>query len=331
MQKKNRNKIVNFSIKLLLFSFFAFLLYRQIFIKNDPKLLAEEFVRSIRTDQYYLFILSLLLAFVNWSFEALKWKLLMSPSHIFSFKQSLKTIFAGIGAGIVTPLQIGEYLGRIISVNPAQNWKSFWATFIGSIAQNIATMLFGLFGMFFLLNNYYNIDKYILYPSFCLGLAGVLLLIIIYFNISYGLKIASSLGFAKYVKKITDSDKRNHPEHKSKLLNKVLMLSILRYFVFTIQFYILLIFFGMENNVISLFSGISGIFLLQTGIPLPPVANFIARGEIAIVLFEHLTSNKIMILCSTFSLWVINLVLPAFIGMILLIKMNIIKSLGYDA
>jgi uncharacterized membrane protein YbhN (UPF0104 family) len=328
MRIEKRNKIVNFSIKLFLFSLFIVLLYWQIFVKNDPAILANEFFNSIRLEKLYLFVLAVFLAFANWSLEAAKWKLLMSPYFIFSFMHSLKIIFMGIAGGIITPLQFGEYFGRIVSVNPSQNWKSFWATFIGSIAQNISTLFFGIFGLFFLLKSHYNVENHILYPSFYLGLAGVIVLILIYFNIGYALKIASGLGFSKWVERITD--KKAHPEHKWRLLNKVLMLSYLRYIVFATQFYLLLIFFGLENNVISLFSGISAIFLLQTGIPLPPVVNFLARGELAILVFEQITTNEIMILSSTFSLWIINLVFPSIIGMSLLIRMNIVKKLGYD-
>lgn len=328
MKIKKRNKIINFSIKLLLFSFFSVLLYWQIFIKNDPALLVDEFLLSIRSANLYLFVFAFILAFANWSLEAAKWKLLMSPYFVYSFKHSLKTIFLGIAGGIITPMQLGEYFGRIVAVDPSHNWKSFWATFIGSIAQNISTLFFGIFGLLFLLKNHYNVDDHILYPSFFLGLAAVLVLLLIYFNIGYTLKIASKFGLSKFVSKITDN--KSHPEHKLKLLNKVLMISCLRYFIFTTQFYLLLIFFGFDNNVLSLFSGISGIFLLQTGIPLPPVANFLARGELAILVFDQITSNKIMILASTFSLWVINLVIPSITGMFLLIRMNIVKNLGYN-
>jgi hypothetical protein len=156
----------------------------------------------------------------------------------------------------------------------------------------------------------------------------VMILTFIYFNVGIILKIASRLGMNKLVQKIVS--KGPHPNQSVKLLNKVLMFSLLRYLVFTAQFYLLLVFFGMENNVMALLSGISSIFFLQTGIPLPSALNFLVRGEISIIVFQHLNSNEILIIASTFSLWFINLVIPSILGLLVLMKINLIKSFGYD-
>ena len=279
---------------------------------------------------YHLIILAVLLAFANWSLESLKWKILMSPFRYFSFFQSLKTIFAGIAAGIITPLQLGEYLGRAITVDKSQNWRSFYATFAGSIAQNMATLLFGLTGLFFILNNYYGIDRYITYPLFFIGFVGVIIVALIYYNLGITLNIAHRMGLKKIVNRIKGKKENGYSFYTKTILNKVLMFSVLRYAVFTVQFLLLLIFFGLDNAGISTVSGIFSVFLLQTGVPLPPVANFMARAEIAILVFEQLSTNKIMILASAFSLWLINLVLPSLIGLILIVKTNISKNLGYD-
>lgn len=328
MQKKKINRIFNILVKLLFLSVFTVLIYRQVFINNDPTVLFREFKDSVQSDKIYLFIIAVLLAFANWSLEAAKWKLLMSQYYNFGFVYSLKTIFAGIAGGIITPMQLGEYFGRVVSVDGVQKWRSFWATLIGSIAQNIFTIFFGITGLLLLLKNHYKVDTFILYPSFLLGIGGVMILTFIYFNVGIILKIASRLGMNKLVQKIVS--KGPHPNQSMKLLNKVLMFSLMRYLVFTAQFYLLLVFFGMENNVMALLSGISSIFFLQTGIPLPSALNFLVRGEISIIVFQHLNSNEILIIASTFSLWFINLVIPSILGLLVLMKINIIKSFGYD-
>lgn len=329
MNKKRKIKIADLIIKLLIFFLFAILLYRQIFVVNDPAQLINEFSTSFDMRNYHLIILAVLLAFANWSLESLKWKILMSPFRHFSFLKSLKTIFAGIAAGIITPLQLGEYFGRAISVDKTQSWRSFYATFAGSIAQNMATLLFGLAGLFFILKNYYEIDRYITYPLVFIGFTGVIIVALIYYNIGITLNLAHRMGLSKIVNRISGKREKVHKIYTKKILNKVLILSMLRYAVFTVQFLLLLIFFGLDNAGISTVSGISSVFLLQTGVPLPPVANFMARAEIAILVFEQLSANKIMILASSFSLWLINLVLPSLIGLILIVKTNISKNLGY--
>jgi hypothetical protein len=330
MNKKRKIKIADLAIKLLIFALFAILLYRQIYIVNDPKQLLNEFSGSFDPGNYHLIILAVLLAFANWSLESLKWKTLMSPFRHFSFIQSLKTIFTGIAAGIITPLQLGEYIGRAISVDKMQSWRSFYATFAGSIAQNMVTLLFGLSGMLYIFSHFYKINPYVIYPLFFLGIACVIAIGLIYYNIGITLNLAKRLGLGKIVDRISLGKENEYRFYTKTILNKVLMLSLLRYSVFTAQFVLLLTFFGLQNFDISTLSGISGVFLLQTGVPLPPVANFMARAEIAMLIFDQVSANKIMILASSFSLWLINLVLPSMIGLILIVKTNITKNLGYD-
>ncbi len=328
MQKKNRNKILNFLLKLFLVLLFLVFLYRQVFFKNDPQVLLSEFLRSLGSQNFLLFLLAFFLALINWSLEALKWKLLMSPYKHYYFFTSVKTIFSGIAAGIITPLQLGEYFGRVAVIDQEQKWRSLWATLTGSIAQNIFTVFAGISGFLYILRHSYNVDNFILLPSLLLGIAGVILLLVLYYNLGFALKLASKLNMKKLIAKIKRSG--IHPEYNSFLLNKVLILSCLRYIVFTTQFCLMLIFFGLDMNIIALISGVSTVFLLQTGIPLPPAANFIARGGLAILIFSQNGANEIMILSSTFSLWFINLVIPSLIGLLILMKENIVKNLGYD-
>jgi hypothetical protein len=327
--KKGNLKIANIAFKVILISLFLFIIYRQVFVKNDVSQMMDEFIHSINNNNPFLLIIVIALMLLNWSLEALKWQSIISKFEYTPFIKAIKTIMTGIATGIITPAKLGEYLGRVLLIESKNNWKAVWATFISSIAQNIATFFFGVFGLLYLLKNYYDIESYIINSTFYLGLICIIVILFLYYNIDLALKIIKRLGLTKIVNKISNGD--NIKEFVDvNALNKVLIFSVLRYLVFALQYYLLLIFFGISGDSISLFAGISAVYIIQTSIPLPPITNIFARGEIAILIFGHFTDNKIMILSSTFSLWLINLLIPAFVGLIIIIRINVAKSLGYD-
>jgi len=52
---------------------------------------------------------------------------------------------------------------------------------------------------------------------------------------------------------------------------------------------------------------------------------------LALFVWKNFEANEISILAATFTLFIINLSFPAFVGMIYIIKTNILKSLGYES
>jgi hypothetical protein len=329
MIKKRRTKIINLLTKIVLVLLFIFILYKQVFDKDNLDELLGELLESIGENPFLpVFVFVLMIA--NWSLESLKWQSLVSKYEPSSFSKSFKTILISVATGIVTPAKLGEYFGRVLLIESKNNWKAVWSTLISSIAQNVVTIFFGIFGLTYLLKEYYNIENFMLNSTFYIGLIGVVVLLFLYYNIDLGLKILRRIGLKKYADKILSKEENINDFTSSIILNKVLVFSVLRYIVFAMQYYLLLTFFGVEGDLIAIFSAITAIFLIQTSIPLPPITNIFARGEIAILVFGHFTNNEILILSSTFGLWLINLVFPALVGVILIFKIDVAKSLGLD-
>jgi len=329
MIKKKRTKIINLLTKIILVLLFVFILYKQVFDKENVDKLFDELMVSINKNPFLL-IFVFLLMIANWSLESLKWQSLVSKYESISFTKAFKAILISISTGIVTPAKLGEYFGRVLLIESKNNWKAVWSTLISSIAQNIVTILFGIFGLMFFLKEYYEIENFIINSTFYIGLIGVVVLLFLYYNMDLGLKIIRRLGLKKYADKILSKEESINDFTNNAILNKVLIFSFLRYIVFAMQYYLLLTFFGVNGEFIPIFAAITAVFIIQTSIPLPPITNIFARGEIAILIFGHFTDNEIMILSSTFSLWLINLVFPALIGMIMIFRIDVAKSLGLD-
>ena len=106
--------------------------------------------------------------------------------------------------------------------------------------------------------------------------------------------------------------------------------SVARYVVYTTQYYFLLNFFGIHPGIIGGYAGIFTIFLLQSGIPLPPVAGLLARGALAIHIWAYFGASEVASLAATFALWIINLIFAALIGTFFLFRVNIGKAFRYE-
>ncbi len=329
MRKKGKSGIINFLTKVVLVLLFVFIIYKQVFDRENINLLLDELLVAINANPLLPLIVFVLMLF-NLGLEALKWRILVSKFERISFINSFRTILIGITTGIVTPAKLGEYFGRVLLIDSKNNWKAIWSTFISSIAQNIATIIFGIFGLVLFLGKFYAIEATIIDITFYLGVILVVGLLFLYYNIDLGLRIIRRLGLKRFADKIMSQDESIKAFAGTGILNNVLIFSFLRYLIFALQYYLLLVFFGVEGDMVTVFAAIAVVYIIQTSIPLPPITNIFARGEIAILVFSHFTGNEIMILSSTFSLWMINLLFPATIGLFIIFRINVAKSLGYD-
>jgi len=109
-----------------------------------------------------------------------------------------------------------------------------------------------------------------------------------------------------------------------------LLYATMRYGVYTFQYYLMLRFYGIDAPVLAALSGIATIYLMQTSIPVPPLFGLFARGEIALFVWGFFSTNELNILAASFTLFLINLSIPALLGSVFIVQTNVMKSLGYE-
>ena len=140
---KSKTKKIIASIVLILLSY-GFIIFKILNFKE----LKEISFSSLHFSSFYLLIFSvvILLMFLNWSIETIKWKILIDKIQAFSFFNAFKAIFAGITIGIFTPNRVGEIGGRVLFLDKGKRTFGVLATGIGSFAQFITTISTGIFG-----------------------------------------------------------------------------------------------------------------------------------------------------------------------------------------
>ncbi len=321
-----RNKQVNFSLKLIFVLLLGYALYRQTIGKDNFSEILATFQQQLRMEYIYFLALAIVLMPVNWLLETIKWKTLVDHIEKVPLLRAFKGVFAGVALSIFTPNRIGEYGGRILVVKPENNIKTVVATIVGSFSQLVVLLVMGMLGMTYFI--YLKMDADIM-VQYGIGFSSMLitvLLVFFYLNVDLIIPIFNRLPlFNRLVKHIGILK-----TYSSKTLTIVLGFSLIRYLVYSIQYFLLLQFFGIDLSILQGLASIATIFLIQTSIPLPPISGLLVRGEVALHVWGYFQINELSILAATFSLWFINVILPALFGMIFILNVNVLKSLGYE-
>jgi len=324
---KNIKIFLNYVLGPLLFAWLSYSVFKQ--IKDQPHL--EESWVSIKasfSDSRVLnFILVFVLMFVNWSLEALKWKISVQSVQPISFFRSLKAIFSGVSFSVTTPNRTGEYLGRVLYMDDGNRLKVISLTILGSISQLIVTILFGLLGLLIL---QFDIDKlnlpgwlqWIKNIGVAGGVFGLIFLTVFYFRIGWLVKWIDKIpAIKKYIWLINELEKAD-----TTLLLRLLSISLLRYLVFATQYFLLFRFFGVDVNWWQGFWGIAIVFFIMAIIPSIELFEVVGKVFVTQEIFAIFTVNTLAIGFVPTTIWFINLVIPAAIGSLLILGIKFFKK-----
>lgn len=219
-----------------------------------------------------------LLQFLNWFFEALKFKILFRNFQPISTISILKSIYVGNFTAFFTPERIGNFIGRALVLK--QNKKEVIATtLIGNLGQLIITVVIGLFSMLilrtYLFNKLLNFD-YLQFVPLILYFLLLMALLFVYFN-AKPIHVFSKFRFIE--KKVGKLKSINNIKFSVKIY--ALGFALLRYLVFYFQYLILAKTIHLDIDFIHLFAYVGVLFGLVTFIPSPLPGNLGTREGIA--------------------------------------------------
>jgi len=303
-------------IKLLIIIVSYGYIYYQIFYKKND----FEPLRLYHFDwtKIGLLLLVFILMFVNWSMESIKWKILVSPLEKISFWHSFKGILIGLTTSIFTPNRTGEYFGRIWVLSQ-KRVQGVFATITGSIAQLSITLIVGIFSLIYIptetLNQIpfiANNKNIILFISTGLTIVIIVFLFFIFLIPNKLIRFKKLFSYLKFLK-----------YYSFKSVLKILILSIVRYFIFIIQFFLLIQMFNILLNFKLVFMLLAFIYFIMAFIPSFTFAEIGIRGSLAITIFNTFVPSTIGIFLAISILWIINIALPAFVGSFFTFKLKI--------
>jgi Lysylphosphatidylglycerol synthase TM region len=305
------------------------LLWYELQSRGNLREIWQAFLLKSRGATALWLLAALLLMPFNWLIEVQKLYPIVRSYDSISYRDALRAVLAGSTLSIFSPNRLGEYGGRVLFVSPANQWKALMAHLVGGFGQFVVLVVFGLLGAIWSIDYMWKIAPHwhLLFEVAAIAISVSITLI--YFNFRAVLLVARRISWLRPIKRyVKDAQVLAHFSRPE--LSRILGWSALRYGISCCQYFFLLQFFGIETSALEGFSCIASIFLLQTCLPLPPVASFFARSNVAIWVWSAFGANEFSSLATSTLLWIINLFLPALMGTFTILYVNISKSLGYE-
>ena len=307
----------------------GYALYRQVLAGEDQRALWTNFRAHFAAGASLGWLwAAVLLVPLNWAWETAKFRYLVRSFTVKNFWESYRIVLAGVAVSIFTPNRVGEYGGRVLLVEAHHNWRVVVATLVGSLAQLLVLLGGGLLGGGYFLRTYLLPDEPWLPYGWALLALLVAVLLLLYFRISTVVGWTKNWRFPRRLRRPL-----RHlillRNYRTRELATTLGFSLLRYLTYCTQYYLLLRFYGVAVDYPTALSGAATIYLIHSGLPLPPVVGFLARGNIALLVWGVFTTQTLDVLAASYSLFVLNLAVPSLVGAVFILQTNLLKSLGY--
>lgn len=296
------NKIKQFLvllIKIVIVGGAFYFIYNQ--LANNGKLDWQKFLILFHKNQSVLGIgFILLLSVLNRLFEILKWKYLVSYLKPISLEEATKQVLASLTAGLFTPNGVGEYAGKALYFDKKETKKIVFLNLICNGIQMILTVIFGIFGLLYF-NAQYNV---ITSKTIAILFGGFFLLVgVLFFSKKVNIK---GYSIEKLIHKINEIPKPIHQKNT--------LLAILRYLVFSHQYYFLFVAFDVDLPYLILIAAISSVYFLASSLPTFQFLDFAVKGSVAVYFFGILGVNEWIVVFITTLMWFLNVVLPVLLG-----------------
>lgn len=341
MEKSKLRKSYNILIRLTIVVLTVYFIYDQVFYRKDLQAIIDYLPRIMYTQRFIFNLLVVVLLFpVNQLLEAIKWRYLIAKLEKITLWEATKAVLTGVSVSMFMPNRVGDYLGRVFVLQKANRIQAVLVTIIGSWAQLLTTIIYGCLALLFFLPWYWNMEISLTVWIY----SGITFLIII---LLAGL-VFTFLNFAsiadillrisgRFYQTVERYSKVFSLYDKSNLLY-VLMISVLRYVVFSFQFYLLLKAFHVPVNYYAAIILIGITYLMMTIIPTIALTELGVRGSVALFVFSlylkpsGLWTEQVStgVVASTSLLWLINLAIPALFGVLFVYSLRFFRKENDD-
>lgn len=268
-----------------------------------------------------LWALMFAMAVLNWGIEAAKWRWLVAHVERMSMGRAFAATLAGTTVGLITPNRTGEFVGRVLFLAPEHRWQGGFATVLGSIAQFVTTLIIGG-------------AAFVIWWERAPVMAGLDplwgIVIIVLVSAVAGSALMLFLRprlLRQFIKSIPllrrlEGAAAVLEEYATRELFLVLLMSACRYLVFAAQYVILLnVFAGIAWNEAMVVVPV--IYLVTTLVPTMLLTDLGVRGSSSVALLIPLGASPALVLLASFSIWAVNIAMPALAGGVILLVARI--------
>lgn len=260
----------------------------------------------------------ILLMPVNVLLEARKWQLLAGSAQPLTFRMSLASYFGGIAFSMITPNRLGEYPGRLLYLKRKNTIRLVSVSVLGALTQMLTLFIFGTLGLVYFCINFFEPWAV---PILVISVAMTIVLAIAFWNFETWLPFLEKIRWLRKFRVYKTLLKKFTRRQQS----TILAISLIRYSIYTAQYLFLLYWMNIEMPFMAGYWMSALFFWVITIIPSIALVELGERGQVGLYLFHHFSDNTVGILAATVGIWCINLVIPAILGSILLLRMRFVR------
>mgnify|MGYP001187663338 CR=1 FL=1 len=309
----------NFLKWLFLLAAIGYLSYQLITFEHYSAMLAE--FQHFSLYQFLCLVSVLFLLPSNWWLESVKWEMLVEKVQKIDIKIAFKSVLNGILTSFFTPNRVGDFVGRIVYLDKKNKKAGFTLSIINSFTQNFIMIICGmpafLLFVFRSRNSHsaifqgFSIKVYLI--EFLLFLLiGIIFYIFLPFIVRILQKSKVANRFQSFFACLS--------VYNSWDLLKILMVSLLRYFVFSLQFFLMLRCFGVDLYVLNAMIAIPCTYLFVTFTPSLAFSEVPIRSSYAVIFIGAFSHQLVQIMLATACVWAVNYALPLLGGSFFTLK-----------
>ncbi len=319
-------KILANIIKIAIVAFAFWFIYRKLTNHNDLR----EFItllHNIPLQQIWLVLGSVfMLMLFNWGLEAVKWQKLIYKIEQISLWRSIESVFCGLTWAVFTPNRLGEYGGRVFFLSPKRRVIGVVAMTVGNIGQLVLTNVFGAIVVCVFVYRFIPLEPIIFAAVSGLALIFALFFLVFYFNIKWLNSLLLSIKITRKYKKFYAVLAR----YKKVELLKILLFCLARYAVFTTQYLIMFLWLVPHLSIANIVMLVPILFFVQSTLPSLDLLDIGIRSVTALFFFKYVTNQNTAVVACIASIWLINIIIPAILGLYFVFKLNFFGNTRRD-
>jgi uncharacterized protein (TIRG00374 family) len=284
---------------------------------------SDEIINAIKDADVLFIFAALLLLILNINLQYLKWKVVCTNVlGINEKKRILTSLFYGFSAGSFTPGRIGEYFGRALSFKDRPVSDVAVAAFVDKTISLLIITFIGALSSILFLHFYYHVTFFITISLFIFVFALSYIFLILAFNPSiWKNSVISKIKSTKRLAFLADKLAVLKKIDKNTVY-KVAAISVLFFICMLLQYVLLVSAFSHHFDFVNyLWVGIL-IFFAKSIIPPISIGDLGIREGASVFFISFIGENGSIGFNAAIFLFLINILIPAVIGMFLLFQKN---------
>lgn len=189
---------------------------------------------------------------------------------------------------------------------------------IGSIGQMVITNVLGALALLWFIGKFVPLNFWLHYAIAFLTLVFCSFFILFFFNIRWLNSMLLSIDFLQRFRKFLAI----LASYRKSALLKVFLYSLSRFIVFTSQYCLIINLLIPDIPLFQMTMMIFILFFVQSALPSLDLLDIGVRSMTATYFFSYITDQQVAIIASIACIWLVNLVIPAILGSVFVLKLN---------